>query len=599
VSLALSNPVEAKTVEPRAVTTRPRIADLKVSAHGRSVVVSGKCAPDTAYSVTLASSVRDHFGQALVGGSTTEFRTPHLRAALSLLSEPAGIFERNGRVKSLQLAWTNVEHVGVDWYRVGVEALVPFLRSVSLWESRDDVLTGRPAVLRWRDATPLKWDARRSQEVSLKQDDGPPGGAYYVQAFAPGFHPWGEKTPWYSRHLYNVTDLGLVAKRDGKGVRVAVASFKAGGFVAGVPVQLRDEKNELLWSGASRADGYVVADVAPPAAEGEEHFVLAASDEDLTWLRLSGDEEIGLWQQGISTTSNPERLRAAVWTDKGIYRKGDTVHLTGVVREITGGTLRVPRGVSLAIRVASPADETVFEQNLMMTAQDSLRFGAFDVPLEVRPEWRSGTYRVSVTSSGLDAGASFEVGAYRKPSFTVETSLDATDVLPGQKLRAEARARYYFGSPLADVPAVWRVTSDEQDFTPPGQPDFSFGAPATGDEPAPLVRTELFEGLVSTETARTDANGVSAWSLTLPARVSRPKRVVVETEVRDVAGQPIAASSAFWLHPASCYLGLRNDRSFYDVGQTVVTGFVAVAPGGEVVFGRKVALKLFREEWVM
>lgn len=597
VSITLSNPVDPKTVEARAVSTRPRLADLRVSAYGRTVQVSGRCEPDTAYSVSVSSAVRDRFGQPLAGGSSTAFRTPHVRPGLRVAAEQAGIFERGGRVRSVPLGWINVEKVGVDWYRLSANALVPFLTGVSLWESRDDALAGRPGVLRWRDNAPLRWDARRSQDVMLKQDDGPVGGAFYVQAFAPGFHPWGNDVSWYSRHLYNVTDLGLVAKVDRAGVRVAVTSFKSGGFLAGVPLQVRDQANTVLWSGTSRADGYVLAEVSPPESTRDERFVLAVTDDELTWLRLSSTDEISLWRQDVQVVPEPERLRAAVWTDKGVYRKGETVHVTGVVREVTDGTLKVPRGVSLAIRVASPADETVFEQNLLMTAQDSLRFGAFDLPVDVRPEWRHGRYSVTVTSEGLAAEATFEVGVYRKPSFVVETALDAADALPGQTIGARSTARYYFGAPVADAQAVWRATSDERPYTPPGQPDSTFGV-VDDDAPAEPARTEVFEGLVSTESARTDGAGVTTYALALPARVTRSKHVVVETEVRDLAGQPIAAAASFWLHPAACYLGLRTERAFYQPGETVVTGFVTVSPGGEPVLGRKVRLALYREEWV-
>jgi len=597
VAISLSNPVEARSVDPRVVSSRPRLADLKVSVYGRTVLVSGRCEPDTAYAVSLSSAVRDRFGQPLAGGAVTEFRTPHVAPALSLAAEQAGIFERHGRVRSVPLRWINVLNPGVDWYRLGVDALVPFLTTVSLWESRDDVLAGRPGVLRWRDTQPLRWDARRTEDVGLKQDDGPAGGAFYVQAFAPGFHPWGNDGAWYSRHLYNVTDLGLVAKVDRGGVRVAVTSFKAGGFLGGVPLQVRDQKNEVLWSGTSRADGYALADVPPPEGSRDERFVLATGAEDLTWLRLSSADEINLWRQDVQVASEPERLRAVVWTDKGIYRKGETVHVTGVVREVTGGALKVPRGVALAVRVASPADETMFEQTLLMTAQDSLRFGAFDLPLDVRPEWRHGRYTVTVGGEGLAAEATFDVGAYRKPSFVVATELDMADALPGQKIGATGTARYYFGAPLVAAPVVWRVTSDEQPYTPPGLPDYTFGV-VDDDEPDQPARTDIFEGLVNTEHALTDGAGRTTYTLTLPSRVTKPKHVVVETEVRDLAGQPIAASAPFWLHPAECYLGLRTERSFYQPGEVVVTSFVAVSPKGEARIGRKVRLALFREEWV-
>jgi uncharacterized protein YfaS (alpha-2-macroglobulin family) len=602
VSMTFANPLEAKTVEPRAVTSRPRIADTQVSVHGRQIVLYGHCEPDVAYVVSVAASVRDRFGQPLTGGASVDFRTPHLRGNLRLADDVAGTYERFGRVRSVPLSTVNVEKAAVDWYRLTAETLVPFLRSVSLWETRDDALAGRPGVMRWRDAEALRWDARRVQDVPLRQDDGPAGGAFFLQAFAPGFHPWGQDEAWYSRHLFNVTDLGLVAKRDDKVLRLAATSFRNGGFLADVPLQVRDQRNEVLWSGVSRSDGWTVADVPPPSrvtdGEADEHFVVAAAADELTWLRLEGDDEIGLWGRDIDVAHRPERLRAALWTDKGIYRKGETVHLTGVVREVAGGALRVPRGVSLAIRVASPSDETVFEQNLLMTGQDALRFGAFDVPLDVRPEWRLGTYRATVTSEGLAADASFDVGVYRKPSFAVEATLDASDALPGQTVKAAATARYYFGAPLADAPVVWRATSDEQAFVPPGHEGFSFGTPPPDDQSDRTARTEVFEGLVSTENARTDADGRTAYALSLPSRVTRPKRVVIEGEVRDLAGHPIAASQAVWLHPAAAYLGLSTDRYFYDPGTPVVASFVAVDPKGAVQFGRKVRLALFREDWV-
>lgn len=605
LELGFTNPLEAGNVESSWVRVKPKIKGLKVSGAGDRLELQGPFRPDKVYTVTISKDVADRFGQRLGASRTFTFRTPHVDASMNFAAPRSGVIERYGRLSSLPLRWINVTKPQVDWYRLTPATTIPFLRETPLWTHDADALAGKTGVVHWTEKRRMRWDREERKDLSLRQDHGPEGGLFFFQVNAPGFNPWKGESAYFQRQLYNVTDLGLVAKLERTSLRLAVSSFKKGGWLPGVALELRDAENKVLWSGLSSETGFVSV-VLPKGKEqalldkAGDLYVFAIADKEFTYLKLDYSAQVGLYSIDVFPQRSFQDMRAVVWPDKGIYRKGETVHLAGVLRERDKGGWRVPTGESFNMRVNNPVGDEVHKEHIVLTSQGAARFGAFGFDVPIPSNWTYGVYEVSLTGDDYSASTSFEVGVYRKPTFAVDTSMELAHAYPGGEIGALSKARYYFGAPLSDASITWRALSREQAFAPPGHPDFSFDVEHGWgeDEGQGGARSDLFEGIVVTERAVVDAKGESRFSLTVPGALKKSKRVTVEGAVRDLSGNEVTGSVSFWAHPATCYLGLRVEQPFNTVGATVITPFVVASPEGEAVFGRKVELALFRREWV-
>ena len=157
-----------------------------------------------------------------------------------------------------------------------------------------------------------------------------------------------------TRRCVTLSDIGLTAKQGRTAVTIWATSLRTAEPLAGVRVRLFSNKNQRLGQATTGADGLATIPIAP-RAEGEEPSVIladrpnaafakshrdcvASSGRDLTWLDLRS----GKINFGETDTSGDAYLRngheAFIYTDRGVYRPGETIHLRAIVRGPDGVT---------------------------------------------------------------------------------------------------------------------------------------------------------------------------------------------------------------------------------------------------------------------
>ena len=140
------------------------------------------------------------------------------------------------------------------------------------------------------------------------------------------------------KRLILVTDLGLIVKRETDGTQVVfVQSIASGLPVAGATVDLIAKNGATLGSQASDAQGMArFAKADNLARERAPLMYLVKKAGDMSFLPLSkGDRSLDVSRfdvGGIANARNADQLGAYLFSDRGIYRPGDTFHIGMVVK---------------------------------------------------------------------------------------------------------------------------------------------------------------------------------------------------------------------------------------------------------------------------
>ncbi|EQD31107.1 protein containing Alpha-2-macroglobulin, partial [mine drainage metagenome] len=138
--------------------------------------------------------------------------------------------------------------------------------------------------------------------------------------------------------LIVITDLGLIVKRNLDGSQdVFVQSIKTGQPVAGATVKVIAENGGTLLSSDTGNDGHVHfatlkgftrenTPVMYTVSKGEDYSFLptGASDRRLNFSRF----DVG----GAPNAASAGQLSAYLFSDRGLYRPGDTLHIGMIVR---------------------------------------------------------------------------------------------------------------------------------------------------------------------------------------------------------------------------------------------------------------------------
>ena len=124
---------------------------------------------------------------------------------------------------------------------------------------------------------------------------------------------------------------------------------------------------------------------------------------------------------------------------------------------------------TFTVEIQNPKGEKILTRSF-----ESDAFGGFDGSFELSSDAALGVYQVRVTNHG---GGSFRVEEYKKPEFEVSVDAPTKPVMLGEKVPATIKAKYYFGSPVAEAKVkykVTRTTADER-WYPVARWDWLFG----------------------------------------------------------------------------------------------------------------------------
>src|SRR5664280_1812244 len=133
-----------------------------------------------------------------------------------------------------------------------------------------------------------------------------------------------------------VTDLGLSAY-SGDGIDVFIHSLASAEPSGSVKVRLIARNNEVLAVKPTDKDGFVHFEAGLTRGEGglAPAAIVGADKADYAFLSLKSPA-FDLSDRGVAGRQVPAGLDAFVYTERGVYRSGETVHVTSLLRDARG-----------------------------------------------------------------------------------------------------------------------------------------------------------------------------------------------------------------------------------------------------------------------
>ena len=164
-------------------------------------------------------------------------------------------------------------------------------------------------------------------------------------------------------------------------------------------------------------------------------------------------------------------IRVYMYTERPVYRPGDTVYFRGVVRNFRGDYYR-PAGGGAGVTVKDGSGAVIVQD---VPVQVDPGMGTFDgkVTLPDREDIYLGRYNLLLSYNGGRHSCEFAVEAYRKPAFVVKVSTPRNIYCGGDTVDVNVSARYYFGNPVEGGQVECRVFRRKKyDFSPVGSVPF-------------------------------------------------------------------------------------------------------------------------------
>ncbi|MCP4535999.1 MAG: hypothetical protein GY832_02535 [Chloroflexi bacterium] len=242
-----------------------------------------------------------------------------------------------------------------------------------------------------------------------------------------------------------------IALKQAEGQIAAWVSNVNGESVRGIEVSVYARDGQLVSQGYTDQNGvYRTAIRRDP----QPLIVVARDGSDVTATGLSnewrstGSQWWGWWRPA------PKALDWAtyIYTDRPIYRPGQTVSFKGIVRQDDDAVLGLPAAETpITVRVRDARDNVVQTIELVTN-----HFGTVDGEFTIAEGAMLGDYAIEIVVNGESHHQAFKVQDYRKPDYQVSVTTDAEKYIAGQEIAVTVDAGYFFGKPLPNARLVIR-----------------------------------------------------------------------------------------------------------------------------------------------
>ena len=402
-------------------------------------------------------------------------------------------------------------------------------------------------VWKWTSGSHQPWE---SETVKVPVSD---KGVYLVEATNGSLRAY---------TIVVVTEIAIITKSAPGRLLSYVVDRRSGDPVSGAQLKVWIDQHEVA-SGQSDAQGILDKQISE---EKPENVAVLATHGDQFAINTPG-----AWNLG----NGPDRsLRGYSYTDRPVYRPGDTVHFKTIIRaeNPAGYTLPQDRDVRLELR-----DPQTYQPIWNDTAKLN-DYGSAHWEYTIPSDAHLGTYYLSMQmGERYVEGSSFSVQDYKKPEYAVKVTAQTPRVLQGQTIKATIDARYYFGEPVANAKVKWVVHTSP--YYPPGRwaaEDDEMGD--GGDEgEGDDGQYDRYGGEQEQENTGTlDADG--RLQITVPTSVSKDKQDLtyrIEARVTDAGNREISGRGFAIATYGSFYLTAQPDAYVYSKGSTAKINVLA------------------------
>ncbi len=538
------------------------------------------------YQITLRagmpSTVRETLAKSADFTIFVRDRKPFVR-----FSGKAYVLPRTGQ-RGIPVLSVNTSAVLISVYRIGDRNLLEtvlgydFQRNLSSYEA--ERLANERGTKVWNGelAVDSKLNAEVTTAFPVEEAAGELKAGVYVMTAAPK-DVVGNDYDQQASQWFIVSDLGLAAYTGHDGIDVFIHSLATAQPLGSIELRLIARNNEVLATKSSDANGRVHFELGFTRGEGGQApaAIIAADKADYAFLSLKAPG-FDLSDRGVAGRQVPAGLDAFVYTERGVYRSGETVHVTTLLRDARG------------IAAASPL-------TLVMERPDGVEYRRF-----VAADQGLGGHSWSVAIVPSASTGTWRVRAYTDPKRPPvgEANLLVEDYIPDRiefdltsadklvprdgPVDLSVDGHFLYGAPASNLDLQGSVTIAAAKERP-GYAGYSFGL---ADDEFTSTRQDL------TDMPTTDAAGKATFPVTIEQipTTSRPLEAQFTISMAESGGRAVERKLTLPIAAEAPMLGVKPAFSgpSLDDGANADFDVVMLASDGKALAQKGVRYELLR-----
>ena len=421
-------------------------------------------------------------------------------------------------------------------------------------------------IYRWRDYT-YNW----------QENDNPCHPAYYNQDRIISSNVLG-------------SDLGLIVKESSnRSYHFITNNLLTTNPESGVKIKLYNYQQQLVETVMTDSEGMTLYD-----SEKNIAFAVAQKGNNYAYAKLEDGKALSLSKFDVSGKQLQKGIKGFLYTERGVHRPGDSIHLTFVLNDITNP---LPKNHPVKLEVTDARGKLVQRSVLRNTSSFNeiakSKEGFYYFPITTQSSSPTGNWNATVTVGGVKFNKTLKVATVKPNRLKIKLDFDDEILDASKPVKGTATAAWLHGAPARNLKVEMDATLRTTATAFKEYPNYQFNDPVRtlNKVEIPVLDTKL------------SSEGSTAFSKDFEISGKAPGMLQATflTKVFEGGGDFSIDVFSKNLAPYSHFVGLRSPEAHkygsYFTDENTVFDVATVDAQGNASANREVEVKVFRIEW--
>jgi len=381
-----------------------------------------------------------------------------------------------------------------------------------------------------------------------------------------------------------ISDLGIISKLANDEIYVFINTISSTEPVAEAEVSIISTNNQIILTGKTDKDGVAHFNDVKMNTEGfYPRLVVVEKDGDFNYIDLQETLiETSRYDVG-GITQYAEDFNTFIYSPRNIYRPGEEVHLSAIVRN---DKIKVVKDIPVITKIITPTGKVFDEFKQELNEQ-----GSFEVSFTLPNYAQTGGYRAELFtgSKQLIGSYNFSIEEFVPDKIRVLLATDKEKTKPGKKVLVNVNAEFLFGGKASGLQYEADIQLKHRGFYSKNHSGYYFTNSSIVNS---NVDNTLLDGKLDDQ-----GNAVIEYEVPQDVKSSGIASINAYVSVFDLTGRTVTRTVSVDVYPKDYFIGIKSTDYYFGVNENLTFNLVAVNPDDKIIKDFKAKAKLVRYEW--
>lgn len=377
------------------------------------------------------------------------------------------------------------------------------------------------------------------------------------------------------------SNLGLTVKKGANlSYHFAATNLLTANPEEGVKISLYNFQQQLITTITTEPNGRILFDSDKNIA-----FAVAQKNSNYAYVKLDDGNALSLSNFDVSGKQLQKGLKGFIYTERGVYRPGDSIHLSFVLNDLSNP---LPKDHPITLEVSDARGKIV-----QRTVSKSGLNNVFYFPIATQASAPTGNWRATIQVGGAEFTKTLRIATVKPNRLKVNLDFNDETLSQDKPITGNAQINWLHGAPARNLNIEIDATIRESTTSFKGFPNYNFKDPVRTFEEVeiPILKEKL------NEEGKIAINKKVELSKNAPGML----RANFLTKVFEGGGDFSIDVVSKDLAPFSHFVGVKSPKAkaygSYFTNENNTFEVVSVDEEGAATGNRDLNIKVYKIEW--